>query len=526
MKSNICLEKARNSNFHMIFLKKKISRKRLFIALAIVSIWVLAIIFLAKSNVTNPNFWFDETGQFWIAKGLNHYSPQFSPDGTISDVLKNNSVFNLDPGGFSLILNFWTFLSNNHTFIRSLPFIFFILGMIVVTKLCLVWQPRNYLAYFGGFILLSSALLKEYAFELRPYSMEMLAAILSLYFCYQIPRILSEYKYALFSGFVLAVFLSSRYSALFSITSLGIILLATLLYKYFNKQSIVNFFLFALPIIVSALGIYIFTLRYQNPTGIPPTYVAELMFKTNSVSKILFNQPVLITVLPFLLLTLIFLLSIKIRFFRNLSNPYRQYFLFALLLNLIFILLSIMGKYPWGINSRWDISTHAIFVIAWLPLVFMLSDLLCKKEFLSFKYARIILVPFFVLYFLNNAYNFHYSSLDSAYTNYISNNISPNSKILINVGAYPTIRYQFEYGMLGQYKNDGVYKNISMFNHAEYTNKNSIENLDNIDKYNYIILTHFDFPNSDMKNILSQKPNWVDVSVQGPSKLFKNTKVE
>lgn len=499
-------------------------KKIFFYVVLIVIIWLGVIFVFCKINVGNPGLWYDESGQFWIGKGLNHYSLPFSPVGNLAQVLDNNAHFNLDPGGFSIIVHYWTMISNNHIFLKILPFVFFVISMIVITGLCLIWKPENLLAYFGGFVLLTSPLLSEYAFEFRPYSMEMLAVVLALYFCYKIPNILNSYRYALFSGTLLAILLSSRYSVLFSITSLGILVFGMLIFRFFKKKNIINFIVFVLPIIVSAILIYIFTLRYQNPTGLPPSYIKELMFKTASVSSILFNHQVFLTLLPFLILILIYLISFISNYLKKIIAPYRLYFFFTLILNLTFIMLSMLGKYPWGINSRWDISTHAIFTIAWLPLLFMATDFLYQKDYLIFKILRVTFIMFFILHYFNIVKDVKYYSPDSTYTNYISNNIQSDSKILINNGAWPTIRYLFEYGLLKGKGNSEVYKNISLFNHAEYILPNSITDLNKIkiDNYNYIILTFFAYDNSEIKDILSKKSNWIDCAVNGPSKMFKN----
>ena len=507
-------------NFSIIFEKIK-SKKRFFNIVLVLIIWIATVVLFAKHSIGNPNFWFDESGQFWIAKGLNHYSQPFAPEGGLTQVLKNNAKFNLDPGGFSIILHFWTILSTNHNFLRSLPFLFFVIAMIVVFKLSTLWKSQNHLVYFGGFILLSSSLLKQYAFELRPYSMEMLTTIIALYFCYKIPDILNSRKYALFSGSLLALLLTSRYSAFFSILSLGILIFVMLILKFFKKKNVINFILFTIPIIVSVISICIFSLRYQNPSGTPPEYIREFMFKTSSVSKILFNKESFFTIFPFLLLTLIFLFSLKIKFLRKITKQYRLYFFYALILNLIFILLSTLGRYTWGINSRWDISTHTIFTIAWIPLLLIFTSFFHKKYFVHNVFQFVVLV-FFVLYFFNQANIFRYVANDSVYDNFIANNLSQDSKILINASASPTTRYLFEYGLLKNYKNSNTYRNLSIFNHTYYISEKSIKNLDDIEEYDYIILTHIDYTKSEIKKILSQKSNWVDCTTKDPSKIFKN----
>ncbi|MCX6717353.1 MAG: hypothetical protein NTU76_01590 [Candidatus Taylorbacteria bacterium] len=445
----------------------------------------------------------------------------------MTQVLENNAKLNLDPGGFTVLLHFWTMISNNFIFLRLLPFILFIVGMILVSRLSLIWEVENLLVYFSGFVLLLSPLLCQYAFELRAYSMEMLTVILALYYCYKIPNILNNYRYSLFAGSLLAVLLTSRYSAVFSVISLGIIIFINLIKYHFNRKSVINFIIFLIPIIISGITIYFFTFQYQNPTGAPPNYVKSLVFKTTDIHHLLFDRlnlllHVFYTMFPILVLILLYIFSFKKNSIKKIMKPYNLYLLYALILNLIFITLSLMGKYPWSVNSKWDMSTHTIFIIAWLPLIFIITNFLYKK-YLLYEKLKIFIPLIFILYFFSIAIRYVIPSIDSTYTNYIHNNISSNSSILINVTASPTIRYLFEYGPLATEKNINNYKNISLFNNTNDMNLGSTTTLKKIDTYDYIILTQIDYDNSELKNILSKKPNWIDCATTGPSKMFKNT---
>jgi len=215
----------------------------------IILIWILVLVLFVFGNINNPELWFDESGQFWMAKGLNHFSLPFTPNGNINDVLLNNAKYNLDPGGFTLLLHFWTMISNEPFFLRLLPLIFFILSMVLVSRLSMIWFPKNhFISYFAGFILLFSNLLKHYAFELRPYSMEMFTAILSLFLCYKIPLILKSKSYAITTGTLMAILLTSRYSTICTIFALG----CMLFYQTFFK----------IRLVIVCLILYIFLSQY------------------------------------------------------------------------------------------------------------------------------------------------------------------------------------------------------------------------------------------------------------------------
>jgi len=128
----------------------------------------------------------------------------------------------------------------------------------------------------------------------------------------------------------------------------------------------------------------------------------------------------------------------------------------------------------------------------------------------------------FVIFIYFNTKSFLYTPLDNTYLNIVSNNPHPTSTLLINVGAMPTIKYLTEYGPLKYLSDSNFYKNFSTFNHANYKLDTSIPNLDSIDQYNYILLTHIDFENSEIKKILSKNLNWIDKSPPGYTKLYYN----
>jgi len=95
-------------------------------------IYLLVYVFFA---LLSPYFWFDEAGQIYMSLGLNHFSPPNSPLGSIGDVILNNNKYNLDPGGFSVILFVWLKASTNYIWVRILPYLFFIISIFLLTKI-------------------------------------------------------------------------------------------------------------------------------------------------------------------------------------------------------------------------------------------------------------------------------------------------------------------------------------------------------------------------------------------------------
>lgn len=87
-------------------------------------IWPITLLY-KHQVIPRLDFWFDESGQFWIAKGLDHGSKPLSPDGNFYQSILANRRMSLDPGGFTLILRNWISLfGNSASTLHLLPFYF------------------------------------------------------------------------------------------------------------------------------------------------------------------------------------------------------------------------------------------------------------------------------------------------------------------------------------------------------------------------------------------------------------------
>lgn len=486
-------------------------------------IWVAVIGLLAfsKGNLTDANFWYDESGQFWMAKGLNHFSPPHAPSGNIIQVLINNAQHNLDPGGFTVLLHYWTMISTTPIFLRLLPFTFFVLSMIIVSKISLLWFPKHPLSYFSGFILLHSDLLKHEAFELRAYSMEMCTAIAALYFCHKIPIIFQSKKYAFFVGIVMAILLTARYSAIFPAMILGL-MITYFMVRNFKKQYITHFLLYTLPVVFSMILVYFVTLQHQNPGTSTPDYVKAYLLKSGDIYGIAFNAHVLWFVLPAVFTAFCTLVLFK----KAQYVQYRYFVVYVLLLNLVFCVLSVLGKYPWAFNTKWDMSTHTLFVIALLPAGYIMLECISRFHLALGRISQIIVTLSFVIFlgFKANAFVYAVNANDTAYFNfsyYTSHKplIRSDAKILANQEASPTLRYLFEYGPLQSKKN--IYNQLSFFVDTRDITNNIIVDNNTIDNYDYVILSQYSA--SYIQTLLAQHPNWIESTMRGPSLLFRNS---
>jgi hypothetical protein len=197
---------------------KKLSASK---AVLLLGIAVLVAFPLVHYNLADANFWFDESGQFWMAKGLNHFSPPLSAEGSLYQVMANNRQYNLDPGGFTLLLHYWSGFSCDPAWLRTLPFLFLILTfyflLLTVYELSGAVLPALAAAAIIPWLF---PMILGYGFELRPYSMEVAGIFASLFLLVRTVHRPTRANLTVL-GLVCSFFLTSRYSFIIDIAAVG-----------------------------------------------------------------------------------------------------------------------------------------------------------------------------------------------------------------------------------------------------------------------------------------------------------------
>ena len=127
------------------------------------------------------------------------------------EVIRNNALYNQDPGGFGILLHFWTKLSTYHTWLRILPFLFFIGTIISFIYLSYKWTKDIFIALLMGFIPIFFSSIIYTAFEIRAYSMEYFGAVLGIISLESIKSYTSNKKLFIW-GMIFQLFVTSRYS--------------------------------------------------------------------------------------------------------------------------------------------------------------------------------------------------------------------------------------------------------------------------------------------------------------------------
>jgi hypothetical protein len=462
----------------------------------------IAIISAATRSISNPGVWFDESGQFWMSLGLNHFSTPRSGSGGLSEVLGNNAGFNLDPGGFTLILRGWMHkFGRSVESLRALPFSFFVANCILLIKICLKINIDRRIAYLSPFLLVANPLQLHYAFEIRPYSAEATAWLLALYSSLLIPSILSTSlaKQAAL-GTILATMIWLRYSVIVPVFAFSAIALWFLLLRFrlTIKKRVANAIAILAPILISCVLIYFVTLQHQNSGGDAPSYVQDLMLKYTSFKDIFFVKSALVIWVPW---GLVVIATIVARSRGNSQHIFklntRNYIIFSSLSCATLFLFSIVGKYPLAFRSRWDIGINVIFSISIIIFLDAMVKLISKYSsdkslgFLVFIALLFCILPFRYAYGANDSV---YESITQCRSDLESGEIR---KMIGNRNSLPTVKYLYEYGPLSSRQDE--YREFKWFYSPSEPLTKQLDSqyqadVDSLDFNNYdvVVLTHFD----------------------------------
>ena len=419
--------------------KKKISFYLL------IALFLLSLIAIISQNLFIPYLWFDEAGQFFISKGLNHYSDPLSNENGLKQVIENNGLYNLDPGGLGILLHYWVKISNHYVWLRLLPFLFFIGITISFIHLSYLWIKNKNIALFMCFIPILIPWVMSMGFEIRAYSMESLGTILCIVGLNKLKDKISYWNLFIW-GCLFSLFMTSRYSEV-------IVVFVTSLYVLFlifksnlaKKQKFLSVIIYSIPLFATLIYIYSFSLIYQNKNIEVITYLPYL---SNDLS-ILFQ--------PFNLLFLgVLVILIMLYFFRDfykIIKKYEMLLFVTITANILFIILSFLGMHPWTAYSTRCIS-------AFLLVVLCLSAF--SGEYINYiittRKNLIIYINTAFIIFVSASIYILYLAKEPLYERYYNHNNPYNDLVKIDLANYnhiyvdwwesPCMRYLLEYGNL------------------------------------------------------------------------------
>lgn len=143
---------------------------------------LIGLALFARHNVPDPSIWYDESGQFWLSQGLHHDSLIDAQPGSVLDgVWYGRNGFNLDPPGFTILLAGWVKAFGSHVVsLRLLPFLLFCMTFVpaylIGTRALRISRTLSVLL---PALVLTVALPLQYSTEIRAYSAELLAVVLT-----------------------------------------------------------------------------------------------------------------------------------------------------------------------------------------------------------------------------------------------------------------------------------------------------------------------------------------------------------
>lgn len=426
-------------------------RMKSFDWVSIISILIIFILFIQLSqNLSSPNFWFDESGQFWLALGQNHYSVSNSMLGSFRDIWENSKQHNLDPGGFTILLRFMVnFFDTSPFALRTLPFLFSILacfGLIVWGRylgisiaasscaICFLFLNKNFLYY---------------SLELRAYSMEFCGVII-LFLC-SVIILQSNYRFKILPwNFALIFFGSSRYgfivyefAALFSVIAIYVILGKSILSR--------NVVLMLFGLVVFNLFVYVAMLRFQSPAASPPEYITNLLlykkniYEIGAILKVNFLSIFAAPKTLFLALYLLFSSRLKIRE-SMIDRSLGLLFFFIVFATFFSMILSFLGKMPWMEGSRWSYSELALSSLSLVGSIYLM-----KLAFKNLRSIQGVLIAGIMIFQTLTAFSLtQYQRGDLEYQNIFKSlnfiaNLSPNGGVMVvQKNLWPSYRYLTE----------------------------------------------------------------------------------
>lgn len=295
----------------------------------------ISIAFVSLFQLSNGLFWYDESGQFFISQGLNHYSEPLETRKGIVDVILNNSHYNMDPGGFSILLYLWTFISTTPIFIRLLP-LFFFLGILLLTYFILKDCTSNQLyAEFGVLCIFLFLIYENSVAELRAYTME-------LFFFFATIRLIQKFdnNYSVIRLISIIICLCMLCSARYSGIVISFVIVCYLVCRIFKDNNFSYFIykaiLLGCPLLALVVAIYVFEMSIQNSSASAIGYV-----------KYIATSPLLL--FDTMSMLLYYSIGTYLLIILNKKKPSNIQTLFTII-SLLFFILSCLNLFPWDLK--------------------------------------------------------------------------------------------------------------------------------------------------------------------------------
>jgi hypothetical protein len=413
----------------------------------------------ATWHLSRTGFWYDESMQFWISLGMDGFGAPMTPRGTLSDIVTENAIANLDPGGFSLILGLWLTFSTNEIWQRALPLLFFAIGMVGLGMLAWTWRRSILFAVTAALIPAADPLLLDYSAEVRAYSMEFAGVVLGSLMLAQLlepPQI----PLALLAGTVLGFFMTARYSyTLFA--AAACIALALAWRKSQSRFTLLA--AFAAPLVVSGVLILFLTFLPQYQARVvyqDGAFIAYLRPATSAGKSVGQLAAMAATNLlkpagfPLTLLALLGLIACIPASWRDrigigsISPATASFGVLALAVLVLTVL--VWPWHPWDIAQKWSLWLHALSTVAIVRLSASLLDCVGPPASSAWETKGWVtagaLLGFLALDLRFASHRRPEGNSVVPALRYLEGIALTPGAVAVDPAWYPTVRYLYEYG--------------------------------------------------------------------------------
>lgn len=447
-------------------------RKNSLLYRIIIAVLISVIFILFLKNLNNPNLWFDESGQFWMSMGLNHYSAPYSESGGLMDIIQNNNNYNMDPGGYTLLLRPWAEISANVIWLRGFSLLFFLFTLGIFIYYCRQWTGNNLFAIIISLFLFVSPYVIQNSFELRPYSWSFFS-IICCFFVVEKLRTEVRLHYFFIAGLLLSVLMWGRYNCIVQVGG-ALLLLFILVYNQDRRfySACRKIIVVSIPVLVSLVAILVVTLINQRIGSTTAEYVKWITVRYNLSYFV--SYPFWVSVSP-LFIYLVFYVIVKRKYSIYTNSLFDVLFYFTIVENILFILLSILGFYPYSFRHRWNVDLHVLSLfnlcaVACIVFNFILHNRIGEK----YKLINTLGLCFCLIVVFLHVYSDHFKDFkyqEGEKTSFMLQALFAKNvnSITIPQNYYPNVRYLYEYGRLKNDKSKEKFypNNILMINISE-----------------------------------------------------------
>lgn len=379
---------------------------------------VAGLIVFASNQLNNPNIWFDESGQYWLSRGLSHDSAFGEGGQSIFQGIWNGMTgFNLDPPGFTFNLGVWVAVFGSSSIsIRFLPFLMLV-GSFAVAYLIgrkHIGLP-HILAVSLPAIMLTTAMPLFYSSEIRAYSSELFSVLL---LAFTFPFLLRSNQSRAALPYLLALafgMLATRYFFAVGFVATAAIYALTVLiqrnYRIRLKQLLTIFIGYILIALATAFSIGLIGGGEQWGYGKGYAESGVSLRTTENIWELtqvnLWKEEQRATGL-FLILGLIIVLIMWLFSRERLNSMWSHSWVvmwtFVFAYETSAVALSVIMDAPWNVGNRWSIGLWAIAVISILGLAGAIIDLIRQliprqSEWLVPVLSLIVAVPVVLISF-------------------------------------------------------------------------------------------------------------------------------